>query len=316
MSSVQCCSEPRRFKYVTWKSVTNGRCEQSGWIAQYGGKTIGGFHRTQDDAGHALRRYLGLGRLTCLPKPRQKAAAPSKTTSHIAGVHYHKQKRRFVSTATCGLHATARQACGMNVTEVRRRLMPKIILARTRFLNRVFNKDEVPADLEDLYTRAQWIASASKDEPVIALLMVQLKYGPWRAALQSAWRRRSRAATAACVQRPTSEAGRVTLVLDALSEAARAVSNQKVPRSWLRNAGRFVCRHSGAEQVLRHLSVLKSAPTGMTFWDTNDDDDDDGEDNSENEEAGTKWAFGSRHECMDIHVHPHLMMFNCSVTCS
>ena len=80
--------------------------------------------------------------------------------------------------------------------------MPKIILARTRFLNRVFNKGEVPADLEDLYMRAQWIASVCKNEPVIAVLMAQLKYGPWRAALQSAWRRCSRAVTVACVQRP------------------------------------------------------------------------------------------------------------------
>ena len=179
-------------------------------------------------------------------------------------------------------------------------------------MNRAFNKGEAPADLEDLYQRAQWIASASKNEPAIALLMVQLKYGPWRAALQSAWRRRCRAATAVCAQRPTSEAGRATLVLDALTEAARTVSNQKAPRSWLRNAGRFVRRHSGAEQVLRHLSVLKSAPQGMTFWGTsdgNDDDDDVGEGDSENEQAGTKWAFGSRCECVTIHVHPLIMMF-------
>ena len=164
----------------------------------------------------------------------------------------------------------------------------------------------MPADIEDLYQRAQWIASACKNEPVIAVLMVQLKYGPWRAALQSAWRRRSRAATAACVQRPTSEAGRVTLVLDALSEAARTVSNQKASRSWLRNAGRFVCRHSGAEHVLRHLSVLKSAPTGMTFWGTsdgNDDDEDDGEDNSEHAQVSAKWIFSSRSECEQIHGH-------------
>ena len=127
MSSVQCCKEPRRFKYATWRSVKNGSCQQSGRIAQHGGKTIGCFHKTQDDAGHALRRYLGFRRITCLPKPRQKAEAPSKTTSRIAGVHYHKQKQRFVSTMTRGLHSTARQACGRNVAEIRRRRMPKTV---------------------------------------------------------------------------------------------------------------------------------------------------------------------------------------------
>ena len=168
----------------------------------------------------------------------------------------------------------------------------------------------MPADTEDLYQRAQWIASACKSEPVIAVLMVQLKYGPWRAALQSAWRRCSRAATVACVQRPKFEAGRATMVLDVLTEAVRIVNNQKAPRSWLRNIGRFACRHSGAEEVLKHLSVLQSAPTGMTLWVTNVgnvDNDDDGDDNSETEQVSTKCAFGSKHEYINIRV-PHLLL--------
>ena len=78
----------------------------------------------------------------------------------------------------------------------------------------------------------------------------------WRAALQSAWRRCSRAATVACVQRPKFEAGRATMVLDVLTEAVRIVNNQKAPRSWLRNIGRFACRHSGAEEVLKHLKRI------------------------------------------------------------
>ena len=198
-------------------------------------KTFGGFRETQDAAGHALRRHLGLASLACLPKPRQKAQAASRTTSRVAGVHYHKQKQRFVSTTTGGLHTTVHKACGGNAKELKRGLMPKTILARTRFLNKVFNKGEVPADLEDLYRRAQWIASASKDEPVIALLMVQLKYGPWRAALESAWKHLHTARSS--VHSPNSEAARAARLLDALTATVRAVSKEKVPRSWSRNAG-------------------------------------------------------------------------------
>ena len=302
MSSVQ-CSETRRFRHVTWKSnLANGRC-QSGWVAQHCGKTIGGFHETQEAAGHALRHHIGLASLACLPKPRQKAQAASRTTSRVAGVHYHKQKQCFVSTTTGGLHTTVRKACGGNSEELKRGLMPKTILARTRFLNKVFNKGEVPADLEDLYRRAKWIASASKDEPVIALLMVQLKYGPWRAALESAWKHLCTAVSS--VHGPKSEAARAVRLLDALTAVVRAVSKEKVPKSWSRNAGRFVGRHSGAEQVLRHLSVLKTAARGMSFWSDagGNDDDDDGEDNSEHAQVSTKWVFASRPECEQIHVH-------------
>ena len=301
MSSVQ-CSETRRFKHVTWKSVTSGRC-QSGWVAQHCEKAIGGFHETQEAAGHALRHHLELESLACLPKPRQNAQAASGTTSHVAGVHYHKQKQCFVSTTTGGLHTTVHKACGGNAKELKRGLMPKTIVARARSLSKVFNKGEVPADLEDLYRRAQWIASASKDEPVIAVLMVQLKYGPWRAALESAWKHLFTAVSS--VHGPKSEAARAARLLDALTAVVRAVSKEKVPKSWSRNAGRFVGRHSGAEQVLRHLSVLKTAARGMSFWSaaTGNDDDDDGEDNSEPAQVSTKWVFGSRPECEQIHVH-------------
>ena len=134
VSSVQ-CSETRRFRHVTWKSnLANGRC-QSGWVAQHCGKTIGGFHETQEAAGHALRHHIGLASLACLPKPRQKAQAASRTTSRVAGVHYHKQKQCFVSTTTGGLHITVRKACAGKSKELKRGLMPKTILARTRFLN-------------------------------------------------------------------------------------------------------------------------------------------------------------------------------------
>ena len=300
-SSVQ-CSETRRFRHVSWKSGTSGRC-QSGWVAQHCGQTIGGFHETQEAAGHALRLHLGLASLACLPKPRQKARTASRTTSRVAGVHYHRQKHCFVSTTTGGLHTTVGKACGGNPNEFKRGLMPKTILARTRFLNKVFDKGEVPADLEDLYRRAKWIASASKDEPVIALLMVQLKYGPWRAALESAWKHLR--TTTSSVQGPKSEAARAARLLDALTAVVHVVSKERVSKSWSRNAGRFVGRHAGAEQVLRHLGVLKTASRGMSFWSAagSDDDDDNGEDNSEHAQVSTKWVFGSRPECDQTHAN-------------
>ncbi len=83
------------------------------------------------------------------------------------------------------------------------------------------------------------------------------------------------------------------------------MSKEKVPKSWSRNAGRFVGRHSGSEQVLRHPSVLKTAARGMSFWSAagGNNDDDDGEDSSEHAQVSTKWVFASRPECEQIHVH-------------
>ena len=84
-----------------------------------------------------------------------------------------------------------------------------------------------------------------------------------------------------------------------MRKAAVTVSANKVPRTWLRHAGRFVGRHSGGEQVLRHLGIIEVAKKGgnLTFWadagDTDDDDECDDGDGCGTDEC-TVWKLSDR----------------------
>ena len=170
------------------------------------------------------------------------------------------------------------------------------VQARARMLNKVYQGD-VPADLGDLLARCSWLQKRISSEPALLMLMCQLKYGPWRDAVMSSWSEESRGA--GVWQGVSTRAARLVSVL---RKAAVTVSANKVPRTWLRHDGRFVGRHSGGEQVLRHLGIIEVAKKGkkgwnLTFWadagDTDDDDECDDGDGCGTDEC-TVWKLSDR----------------------
>ncbi len=154
-------------------------------------------------------------------------------------------------------------------------------------MNSVYDKGELPADLQDFLQRSRWVFVASKTEPAVALLMAQLKYGPWREAFQVAWQRHRSASRVQC----SSEAQRAARLFTVLCETVRSVSKTKVHISWMQNAGRFIGRLLGGEQTLKHLSMVKTTKSGMDFWSNRRDEN---HDNELDDSSRSKWGFGPR----------------------
>ena len=161
--------------------------------------------------------------------------------------------------------------------------------------HQVFNQGELPADLEDLYARAQVLAEVVQKEPAIEPLVIQLKYGPWRAALLNAWADTQLPSSSALQQCPESSAHRAQTLLQVLTLAARHVSKEGVSKAWTRHAGRGVARHSGGAPVLRHLGVLIASSVGMSFSSQHKGEDSDSEDQEE-----SLWRSPQTKEEMDI----------------
>ena len=83
--------------------------------------------------------------------------------------------------------------------------------------------------------------------------------------------------------------------MNVLAEAAKEVSNEKVPTAWSQHAGRSVGHHSGGVNVLRHLGVLiTDESAGMSFR----ADGADSESEEEPEEEETQWRLPqTKEEC-------------------
>ena len=105
VSSVQCpvCipmppPQPRRYKRITWRD--GGK--QSGWIAQWRGRTWGSFRATQSQAAETLKDAMGLSAATELPLLKPRAAAQPLIV-RFTGVYWHKGIQRYTTrTATGG----------------------------------------------------------------------------------------------------------------------------------------------------------------------------------------------------------------------
>ena len=125
-------------------------------------------------------------------------------------------------------------------------------------------------------------------------LVIQLKYGPWRGSAMRRWKRRRGGASH---RRPASSVKRAQTLMKVLSETAKEVSKEKVPRAWPRNAGRSVSHHSGGVIVLRNLGVLiADESAGMSF--RADGTDSESEEPEEGAEAETQWRLPrTKEEC-------------------
>ena len=240
--------EPRLYRYITYRSQGG----QAGWIVQWNGSTWGGFHDTQHEAAKTLQKAMGLPNLSMLPRLHGAPSVqrPASGVSRFKGVYWHKAKRRWTTRSSSRSFASVGEAA--RATDASRKpAKPSTIVQRLKFMRRIFDAGELPADLEDLESRAKSFQGMCRQEPALEPIGIQLKYGPWRANLIECWK-------ASCVQRPASLSveQRAASIFEVLVSVAKAVSKEGVPY-WSKHAGRGVSRHMGGQMVLlKHLGVL------------------------------------------------------------
>ena len=276
--------EPRLYRHITYRSQGKkgkwGAGAQAGWIVQYDGRTWGGFHETQHDAAKTLQQAMGLSCLSELP--RLPGAPPAPAVSRFTGVYWHKNKNRWTArSASCSFASVGAAARATDAP--RKRPKPSTIVQRLKFIRRVFDAGELPADLEDLFSRAKPFERMCRQEPVLEPIGIQLKYGPWRAKLIECWQ-------ASRVQRPAplSVKQRTQSIFQVLVKVAKAVSKEGVP-FWSQHAGRGVSRHSGGQMVLKSLGVLiRHESKGLSFQGAADESDDE-----ERELSSAQWKIAS-----------------------
>ncbi len=182
-------------------------------------------------------------------------------------------------------------------------------------IEEVFNGGELPADLEDLYSRAEALKDVAQEEPAMEPIVIQLKYGTWRAAVLNVWRAHMarvqrpasptahirRPASSSLVQPPASSSvqQRAHSLLQVLGQAATEVSKEGVSY-WSMHAGRGVSRHGGGHIVLRHLGVLIAQPEGsrgMSFQGAEDESDEE-----ERQMSSVLWQLARTQEERDTAV--------------
>ena len=120
-----------------------GNKYQKGWVVQWQGQTIGGFHDDEEDAAETLRKARGLKRRSQL-----ELAAPWKApqqTSRFVGVCFHKRFQWFsvYDVSTGAIYSTAREAAAARAeaaglpTLAKRRITAKELIKRSSFVRRV-----------------------------------------------------------------------------------------------------------------------------------------------------------------------------------
>jgi hypothetical protein len=246
------------YRYITFRK----QGQQEGWIVQWKDQTVGGFHETQHHAAKMLRDAMGLSSVSMLPKlpPASSVRSRAPRISTCKGVYWHKQKGCYTTRDhTLGRFNSAAEAA--HATDARRKaLKPSVLLHRVRRIRKVFNNGELPADLEDLYSQAEALKAVAREEPALEPIVIQLKYGTWRAEVLNAWR--AHRARVQCPASPESSGQqRAHVLLQVLGLAATEVSKQRV-LYWSMRAGQGVSRHSGGQVVLWHFGVLIAQPEG------------------------------------------------------
>ena len=272
-SSMMGDGETRRYKYIYFRKSSKG---QTGWVVQYKGKTWGGFHQTQDDAAHTLRRVMGVASIKQLPgivahKPQQLQGRPSK----YHGVYFHKQSGKWgASGMQLGKLFATEEAAASAVKdattlrkghkrprpsssaegELKSSMAPKTIVMRVRFLSRVYHKRKkllLPADVMACFARWGRFSSMFKEEPTTQVLTLQCKYAPWMDAMREAWNTRPKSKSSA-----SSVQERASTLHYVLLRTAEKIQQEPIAKRWVDHAGRAVCRHSGGCQVLRGLGII------------------------------------------------------------
>ena len=174
--------EPRLYGYITYRSQGG----QAGWIVQWRRTTWGGFHDTQHEAAKTLQQAMGLPNMSTSPKLHGAPSVqrPAPRVSRLKGVYWHKAKRRWTTRSSLPSFASV-GAAARAMDAPRKPARPATIVQRLKFIRRIYDAGEQPADLEDLESRAQSLQGMCRQEPALEPIGIQLTYGPWRASLAS-----------------------------------------------------------------------------------------------------------------------------------
>lgn len=263
-------AKARKYRHISWRETKYS----SGWIVQWQGKTIGGFHDNEEDAAETLRKARGLKRKSQLDMfASQKKAEKPEQRSAFIGVCFHKGLDRFVvhDVSTGGTYLTAEEAAVARAETLglprpeRKRIAAKVLIFRIAFMRRIYmparGNIRLFADLSSAVKHTSKSKAMFAAEPTYEMMCIQLKYDPWRDALLSAWIMRGKPRAACSVLRPVcltddSLHERASNLQAVLVQAVRNMANADLA-AWSSNCSRIVGRHSAPERVLQHLGILR-----------------------------------------------------------
>ena len=166
-------SEPRRYKHITWRSDV-GRYKQSGWVVQWKQRTWGGYHATQSQAAATLKKAMGLSAGESLDT--HSAVQRGVLAQRHRGLYRRNFHRSIQDTICC----CKGRWCGEEGLEAHHH--PQWGQAYELIYCGI-----LPADADDMHQRAPVLAKLILEEPSLELVILQLKYGPWRSAVVNAW---------------------------------------------------------------------------------------------------------------------------------
>ena len=133
----------------------------------------------------------------------------------------------------------------------RRKTKPGLLAERLRILSPIM-QDCLPGDFESAKKHVYKSAQMFRASPILEVVSLQFKYGPFKDALLHSWRAAGSPRFSSAD--PLAEA---TTVRGILVETALRSSGTDLSQ-WILNCGRGVSHHSGPAPVLMSLGVLQS----------------------------------------------------------
>jgi hypothetical protein len=275
--------EPRHLN-ITYRCKDKSaasRGKQSGYIVQFGGKTIGGFHETYHDALHALREARGLASIKQLPlktKFRKAAAIKGKRVPYLVlrkkGWSCPKVPLgKTFATAKAAIQAVKKSKKGQRflASAVKKMrpvktgpLPPRKLAHRIRCLARFTLKDPkrkwLPADASASVDHRDLSSEMYHCDPALHFVSLLLKFRPWKDELLNAWRQlaawpSAEARVQSSKPTPATQVGYKQLLVQAeargralqklLILTARSVSKRPVKPEWGTNANRHGSHYRG-----------------------------------------------------------------------
>lgn len=265
----------RQYMYVFWHS----RMEK--WVARppQGRMTScgcdGAPFKSQVDAAKFVVQKQGLKSIDDLKLKKSSSPGVEKVVSQYHGVVRHRMRWSAIveqrTLGTFNLQVEAADAIAKElgcsrqhlVREKQSRLRPGQMLCRLRSAGKIF-QGLLPGDLESMQCFATGAARAMlKAAPVLIIMLLQGKYGPWHEALTKAWRKCGRpsfsAAKCLCVQESTSPGvmEHAESLKDVLVEAAKLMHMVDL-KVWITNCGKNVSHHSGPAPLLMRCDIVDS----------------------------------------------------------
>ena len=262
-----------RFRHIGYRTTKY----QAGWIVQYGGKTVGGFHLSESDACRTLRSAIksATGRfvktLPLKPMKRRGAVPKQPTKGAKYGISFHKGIGRWVGNqvALGQTYATKEKAhqalvrlrpAAKTSTPLKRQAVSvSDLMDRTQKLVRWGEKGNwLPPDL--IATRDHAVKSQTmfEFEPSLEPLSLHLKYGPWKDALLKSFQDTAEAKSGLAVK-SKSKSCRARFLKKVALSAAKVISRHPVSPEWPKNANRFRHREQGPSMCLRNLGLVSAS---------------------------------------------------------